>query len=315
MAKRDADGVDLTVGSARMGSLEGFVLERVLLDAPDKKALFLLGRFKDITGEENGKRAIVILAKRHFETETSKVEQLSQTALQSIFTNDIYSKYGGTPPPSLNEINVDIICPCTDKHIAKYSKQETFIVRETPELYALVTLPYILSLPATTIQWVYNILEKKKEVERLLYEDPDAAQGFMLHPDLKWDQKQASELYCLAICHNRDLRSVRDLRQEHLPLLENIKTKSCQFILDKYGIMQDKLRIYLHYQPSYYHLHVHFTHVDLFGPGQHVGKAILLDDVMNNLVIDPDYYLKSTLSYTLGSEMDLYKAMQSHLQK
>jgi len=72
MAKRDADDVDLTAGSLHMVSLERFVLERVLLGAPDKKALFLLGRFEDITGEENDKRAIVILAKRHFETETSK---------------------------------------------------------------------------------------------------------------------------------------------------------------------------------------------------------------------------------------------------
>ena len=67
-------------------------------------------------------------------------------------------------------------------------------MRETSEQYALVTLLYILSIPARTTQWVYNILEKKNEVERLLYEDPEAAQGFMLHPDLKWDQKQTSEL-------------------------------------------------------------------------------------------------------------------------
>jgi hypothetical protein len=26
------------------------------------------------------------------------------------------------------------------------------------------------------------------EVERLLFEDPDPDTGFMLHPDLKWDQ-------------------------------------------------------------------------------------------------------------------------------
>jgi len=58
---------------------------------------------------------------------------------------------------------------------------------------------------------------------------------------------------------------------------------------------------------------VRFTHVDSVGAGQNVGKAILLEDVINNLAIDPDYYLRSTLSYTLGSEMDLYKAIQSHL--
>lgn len=39
-------------------------------------------------------------------------------------------------------------------------------------------------------QWVYNILEKKAESERLVYEDPDPEVGFILLPDFKWDQKQ-----------------------------------------------------------------------------------------------------------------------------
>ena len=43
----------------------------------------------------------------------------------------------------------------------------------------------------------------------------------------------------------------------------------------------DRLRIYLHYQPSYYHLHVHFAHLQLdLGGGAAVGKAYLLDDVI-----------------------------------
>lgn len=38
-------------------------------------------------------------------------------------------------------IKVTIICPCTDKHIQKYSTQSIRIVRETPELYKTVTVP------------------------------------------------------------------------------------------------------------------------------------------------------------------------------
>lgn len=41
-----------------------------------------------------------------------------------------------------------------------------------------------------TLQWVYNILEKKAEAERIVYEDPDPDVGFVLLPDFKWDQKQ-----------------------------------------------------------------------------------------------------------------------------
>ena len=34
-------------------------------------------------------------------------------------------------------------------------------VVETPEVYERIVRPYIDSIPASRIQWVYNILEKK----------------------------------------------------------------------------------------------------------------------------------------------------------
>lgn len=72
------------------------------------------------------------------------------------------------------------------------------------------------------IQWVYNILEKKKESERIVYEDSDPETGFILIPDMKWDLKDTSRLYVSAIVHHRYLKSLRDLGPEHLPLLKNI---------------------------------------------------------------------------------------------
>jgi hypothetical protein len=41
-------------------------------------------------------------------------------------------------------------------------------------------------------------------------------------------QVQAEQLYCVALCHRRDIGSVRDLRAEHLPLLENIRQRAVQ---------------------------------------------------------------------------------------
>ena len=35
---------------------------------------------------------------------------------------------------------------------------------------------------------MHNILDKKKETERVLFEDPDPRDGFVLLPDMKWDQ-------------------------------------------------------------------------------------------------------------------------------
>lgn len=72
---------------------------------------------------------------------------------------------------------------------------------------------------------MYNILEKKAEVERVVFEDSDPATGFVLLPDLKWDQKQIENMYLVAICHTRGIKSLRDLNQSHLPLLKNILVK------------------------------------------------------------------------------------------
>ena len=72
------------------------------------------------------------------------------------------------------------------------------------------------------LQWVYNILEKKKEADRIIYENADAENGFILLPDMKWNQEQLDDLYLVAIIHRRGVKSVRDLDQSHLPLLKNI---------------------------------------------------------------------------------------------
>jgi m7GpppX diphosphatase len=72
---------------------------------------------------------------------------------------------------------------------------------------------------------VYNILEHKKEADRIVYEDLDPDCGFILLPDLKWDCRSTSNLYLTGIVCKRDIKSIRDLTSEHLPLLKNIFDK------------------------------------------------------------------------------------------
>ena len=69
---------------------------------------------------------------------------------------------------------------------------------------------------------MYNILEGKSEADRVLYDDPDPENGFLLLPDMKWDQKDRESLYLLAIDRQRGILSMRELTAEHLPLLKNI---------------------------------------------------------------------------------------------
>jgi m7GpppX diphosphatase len=41
---------------------------------------------------------------------------------------------------------------------------------------------------------VFNILDGKKEADRILFRDDDPTTGFIILPDLKWDQTSANAL-------------------------------------------------------------------------------------------------------------------------
>ncbi|KAJ2393767.1 hypothetical protein GGI23_004969 [Coemansia sp. RSA 2559] len=96
------------------------------------------------------------------------------------------------------------------------------------------------------------------ESERIIFEDPNPVNGFVILPDLKWDAPNPNNMYLAAIVHRRDVKNLRDLTRQHLPLLKNIAQKS-QHAEQRYGVSSDQLRLYLHYQSSCYHYHVHIN--------------------------------------------------------
>ncbi|EPQ29803.1 uncharacterized protein PFL1_02476 [Pseudozyma flocculosa PF-1] len=213
------------------------------------------------------------------------------------------------------DVKLTLICPATQTHIDKYSAQRKLMVYETPQMYTDLVLPYIESIPPSRIQWVYNILEHKKEADTILYEDPDPEAGFILLPDLKWDQKTLSSLYLQAVVHNRKLRSLRDLKMEHVGMLRAIRDRATQVARDKYGLAGSEgkdgtLRCFIHYQPSYYHLHVHILASSYTShPGSIVGQAHLLEDVIDLLELGVDFRQR-TLGYALGENSKLWDVLR-----
>ncbi|XP_042199752.1 m7GpppX diphosphatase [Callorhinchus milii] len=292
------DEAALTVGF----DLRGFRVERILQDSARSKTVFIHGQIADDGAE--AKDVVIILEKTPFQTETLSLLLNKDADLRLHVKNDIYSTYSLYPPPTLNEIKTTVVYPATEKHITKYLRQEVYLVHESEDDYKTITAPYLES-KAFSIQWVYNILEKKAEADQIVYENPDAQNGFLLIPDLKWNQKQLDDLYLVAICHRRGIKSLRDLTSEHLPLLQNILQEGQEAISERYKVKGNQLRIYLHYQPSYYHLHVHFTALSYDAPGSSVEHAHLLSSVIENLQIDPKYYQKHTLVFALKADNPL----------
>ena len=113
------------------------------------------------------------------------------------------------------------------------------------------------------------------------------------------------------LCHRRDVRTRRDLRAAHLPLLEAILARGTHTIEQVYGVPPEQLRVFVHYMPQFFHFHVHFTrlHSDL---GCQVERAHLLQDIIANLRADGEYYAKRTLYYQLKENDKLLGAQREH---
>jgi m7GpppX diphosphatase len=109
---------------------------------------------------------------------------------------------------------------------------------------------------------------------------------------------------------NRRIKSIRDLHASHLPMLENVKSKSLEAIESKYGLQPSQIRAFLHYQPSFYHLHVHFTYLRYDAPGIFCEKSHLLSTVIDNIKLIPDYYQRATISFAVREKDKLYQAIK-----
>ncbi|XP_052836315.1 m7GpppX diphosphatase [Drosophila gunungcola] len=302
--------------------LSKFRLKRILTNNSVRKSISLLGTFPDISETDD---AIVVFEKNAYrESDVATPESPSEESpkkpsyfnanlkVSTEFVNNIYGSFQVVPSRDLCGVKSTVIYPATDKHIEKYSVCQKYLIRETPDLYQKITLPYLTS-SQFSLEWVYNILEHKQEKERIVFEDADPETGFILLPDLKWDGRNVENLYLLGIIHKHDIKSLRDLNGSHLDLLRNLRQASKDAISKRYGLNPNQLRMYFHYQPSFYHLHVHINPVRNDAPGIWCEKSHMLDTVINNLELLPDYYQRATLPFVLyeGNKLlDLYEQEQ-----
>lgn len=135
-------------------------------------------------------------------------------------------------------------------------------------------------------QWVYDLFEGKKEKDRVLYQDDD----FALVPDIKWDGKNRWELRVVAFFKQEGLYSIRELTDQHINLLEKVKNKGCEIIEKKFGLSEEQLKIYFHYRPTVWQLHMHFVCLFLKTPASSIERSHSLYSVIENIKIDPNYY-------------------------
>jgi m7GpppX diphosphatase len=296
-------------------SLAGFEITRVLRDDAWGRQHVLLGSFPKPDTDERS-RAIVILKQKHFSPEgiTAVLSALSANdILQLTMENNEYKYYETGSVGGSGTLGVEVINPCTWWHVAKYSTKQVVLIEESPSDFTDITAPYIDALPPKKLQWLFDILDGTKEADRVLVADPDAQAGFVLvmHPTMQQQDDHRSAFY-LAICHSRGIRSLRDLNSSHLPLLKNIRDKGYAAIEQRHGLTRVDLKVFFHYQPSFFHLHVHFRALGrAANPSDVGGREYLLEEVIDNISIASNYYMQRTLPFSSAAHPKLAAAFHS----
>ena len=306
-----------------------FMLQNIQI----KKILYNDGNVITILATLDGKQILLELQRKLIVSENI-ITELPHLVLKKIYESGAeYAYYDATiTSPSLQEKShmqthyaLELISSPSKQQIERCLNTPKFIVSETAEMYKSITQPYIQSILKDTksIQWLYNILDGYEEQERILYRDTDNDTGFVLSIDSKWKShpdckniprcewnghESVNTLYCLAIVNRKDLHTLRDIDASHLPLLYNIAINVPKIIEKIYGIPKTQLRIFIHYQPQFYHLHIHFTRLTN-NMGCQVEHAHLLDDIIQNVEMDTNYYNKRTITYALYENNALYTKM------
>lgn len=196
------------------------------------------------------------------------------------------------------------------------------ILEETPQMHArpsvLEFIQQEVRNPSKT--WVDGILSGTREREEVIIRTDD----FVLLPDTErlnryWRVSARPRgrsplpptrtLNWLSILQDRTIRTLRDLRGSHVPMLQEMLRLCLQAIERDTGIARESVMVYVHYPPSVYQLHVHFS----YPYGQFCHKEAFrihpLQQVITNLLIDPDYYEKVTLCIPVTRGSQHYSAL------
>ena len=276
----------------------------------------ILGETKIKEGDEYSK-FILKIRKKEFSfiiNESNNFQSLENlqklfSSPRKYFENDVYQKYI-TQDLIQNKLDVELIYPATEKQIEKYKLINYILFHETYDIYLNKTLPYINSIQKKDIKWIYNIFEKKTEIP--IGEAP--SKNFLILKDYSAINNDKS-LICLGIPIPQFsyIKSIRDLTEKELSLLKEFYNDGKEIIAKKYGCKINEIKAYVHYPPSFYYFHVHYTNVNdpNITSSSSINRAIDLNEIIENIKLMNNYYQNITIDHIVQVNSKLYKALFS----
>ena len=174
------------------------------------------------------------------------------------------------------------ITPTQVKRIRRWVVEETYS-------------EYLASINARTkrsnVAWVQDIIDGKKEQDKILHQD----KKFILVRDKTWRGDCTKDLHLLAFPIRADIRTVRDLTGDDLPLLVYMQCMSLAKIQQQYGIDPSVVKTYIHYDPSTYHFHIHFVLECNYKYRPNDVFHYEFSEVINNLFENPRFYQENVM--------------------
>ncbi|KAF2719138.1 scavenger mRNA decapping enzyme [Polychaeton citri CBS 116435] len=290
------------------------------------------GRRLCLLGTIGHEPALLLAERAPFATDEGYVRSINLLVknVNNLGDNDIYHWYmanslpeNGVDQPTPPDVKINLIYPCKESHIRKYSFQQSRSVTETPDIYVRYMRPYMERYREEgRLNWVFNILEGRTEQEDIVFRShqTDKNDDFLLLPDLNWDRTTIGSLHLLGIVERRDIWSVRDLKKSHVPWLKHLRETLIEAVTKLYSdIESDMLKLYIHYQPTYYHFHIHVVHINLDPTAtQGVGKALALDHIISQLETmaggDDAGMAEVSLTYNVGEASDIWRLIYQPLK-
>lgn len=134
--------------------------------------------------------------------------------------------------------------------------------------------------------WIYKLLNDNSHEDILYYDN----EFILIKP------KKSINTHLLGFVRDISIRTMRDLTDMHIPLLTHIYNKGCKYFKEKYDIDKNKLKVYVHYPPTTWVLHIHFTSIENNKANSSVEYTYSLFDIVNILRIKGDYYQTEILN-------------------
>lgn len=199
--------------------------------------------------------------------------------LDKVLVNDSFTKY-----KAITMIYGEMII-CNDINKLKIKNKK--IHKETYEEY----LDFISNRDIEKDRWIYNIIDGLYEQESIIYRD----NTFIIIPTYEWNT-DINKLHILSIPIDKKYRTLRDLRKKDIPLLKYMKKNTLIKINELYKLTENDLKIFIHYTPSTYHLHIHYVNINYKECNSSIEYSHELDNVIFNLQLDDEYYKKILLN-------------------